>query len=254
MSKQNNTIQIAGVQIHNVNMEESVNRVVQYCKDTSKHHIATPNLDFIYNANKNVDFKRILNSCALNIPDGMPLVLLSKRLGVPLKEKVSGADFFIEVCRVAAINNFTVYLLGAAPGVANQAKIKLEKKFAGLKIVGTLSPSFGFEKNEMESKEIVNEVNEASPDILFVGVGSPKQEFWINANLENLNIKVAVGVGASFDFAAGNLRIPPPLIKKSGFAWLWRLFSEPRRLWKRYLINDLPYFVKLYSRALFSKK
>jgi exopolysaccharide biosynthesis WecB/TagA/CpsF family protein len=245
----NNFVYVDGVRIDNVNMEEAVQKILKLISVGGKHQITTPNLDFLFNASKNKNFKQILNSSSLNIPDGKPLILISRALGIPLKEKVSGADFFVEICRVSAQKSVNVFLMGSAPGIAEKAKQNLLNKFQGLNITGTLSPSFGFEKNESESLDIVKQINEKSPDILFVGVGSPKQEIWINKYIDQLNIKIAIGVGASFDFAAGHVKIPPPIVKKIGLAWFWRLASEPRRLWKRYLINDLPYFVKIYLKA-----
>lgn len=245
---------IGGITINNVTMADAVDKVLEFTESEGKKLITTPNLDFLYNASKDEDFKNILLSSDLNIPDGKPLILISKAKGTPLKEKVSGADFFIEVCKAASQSSNTIYLLGAGPGVAEEAKNRLTSRFKGLKIVGTHSPSFGFEKNEEESMSIVKMINETNPDILFVGVGSPKQEKWINQYIPQLNIKVAAGVGASFDFAAGNVAIPPPFVKKIGFAWLWRLISEPKRLWKRYLVNNLPLFFKLYIIALVLKK
>jgi exopolysaccharide biosynthesis WecB/TagA/CpsF family protein len=253
-NKYYSSIIIGNVRIDSVTMQQAVNTTLEMINNKGKYYITTPNLDFLYNASNDQHFMQILNSSSLNIPDGKPLILLSRVLGRPLKEKVSGADFFVEVCRKSVDKNISIFLLGSAPGVADKAKGNLEERFNGIDIVGARSPSFGFEKDEVESRELVEKINIVSPDILFVGVGSPKQELWIDKYLDQLDVKVAIGVGASFDFAAGNVKIPPPYIKKIGFAWLWRLTLEPKRLWKRYLVNNLPLFIKLVFKALFSNK
>ena len=250
----NQKILVGGLQIDNVSMQEAVARVLNLAKSKGKHIATTPNLDFLYNASHNNHFKKVLNSSSLSIPDGKPLILLSNVLGKPLKGKVSGADFFVEICKSSVEQGISIYLMGSAPGVAAKAKENLEKKISGLNIVGAVSPSYGFEKDDEECEELVRKINSVAPDILFVGVGSPKQELWIDKHLDQLDVKVAIGVGASFDFAAGHVKIPSPFIKRMGVAWLWRLASEPKRLWRRYLINDLPFFIKLYINALLSKK
>tara|TARA_R110002049_G_scaffold268432_1_gene444908 strand:+ start:298 stop:1092 length:795 start_codon:yes stop_codon:yes gene_type:complete len=254
MFNQINSVHIGGVRIDNVDMKESVQKIIDLIGGKEKHQISTPNLDFLYNASKNHQFRKILNSTFLNIPDGKPLILLSRLKKKPLKEKVSGADLFVNICQEAAKKNICIHLMGSKPGVAAQAKLNLEKKFSGLNIVGAVSPSFGFETDEAESTELIEQINKVKPDILFVGVGSPKQELWIAKYLDQLDIKVAIGVGASFDFAAGHVKIPPPFIKKAGFAWLWRLSIEPKRLWKRYLMNNLPLFIKLACKAIIFKE
>ena len=250
----NQKIFVNGLRIDNVSMEEAVALVINLAKNEGKHLVTTPNLDFLYNASNNSHFKKILNSSSLNIPDGKPLVLLSNILGKPLKEKVSGSDFFVEVCKSSVGQQLKIFILGSAPGIAATAKEKLEKKFSGLNIVGAVSPSYGFEKDDKECRELIQKINRIAPDILFVGVGSPKQELWIDKYLDQLDVKVAIGVGASFDFAAGHVKMPPPFVKKIGVAWLWRLASDPKRLWRRYLLNDLPFFIQLYFNILLNKK
>lgn len=244
-----NSVLIQGVRIDNVSMDEAVKEIIGLTQESGKYQVSTPNMDFLYNASKNQHFKEILNTCILNVPDGKPLVLLSKLRRTPLKEKVSGADLFVNICRESLEKGVKIFLMGSAPGIAVQAKESLERKYPGLKIVGAVSPSFGFEKNEHETLGLIKLINETKPDILFVGVGSPKQEFWIHKNLNELEIKVAIGVGASFDFEAGLVNIPPPFVKKIGFAWLWRLVLEPKRLWRRYILNNLPLFFVLALKS-----
>ena len=248
------SVYISDVRIDNVNMEESVEYIMNLVSSSEKHLVTTPNLDFLYNASRDENFKKILNNSSLNVPDGKPLIILSKLEGNGLKEKVSGADLFVNICREASNKSIRIFLLGSAEGIALKAKESLEAKFQGVNIVGAVSPSFGFEKNESESLDLIAHINKSNVDILFVGVGSPKQEYWIYKHLNELEVKVAVGVGASFDFEAGLVRIPPPFIKKIGFAWLWRLVSDPKRLWKRYIMNNLPLLIVLAVKSVFNSK
>ncbi len=248
------SVYINDVRIDNVNMEESVDYIINLVSSSGKHLVTTPNLDFLYNASRDGNFKGLLNSSSLNVPDGKPLIYLSKlQQGNALKEKVSGANLFVNICKESSSKDIRIFLLGSAEGIALRAKESLEAKFKGLNIVGAVSPSFGFEKNESESLDLIDQINKSDVDILFVGVGSPKQEFWIHKNLNKLKVKVAIGVGASFDFEAGLVQIPPPFIKKIGFAWLWRLVLDPKRLWKRYIVNNLPLLIVLTVRSVFNR-
>ena len=169
----------------------------------------------------------------------MPLIWISKIKKTPIKEKVSGSDLFPEVCKLAANKGYKIFLLGAAEGVAAKAAQNLKEKYKGLNVVGTYSPSYGFEKNEGEIKEIVEMINEVKPDILAVGLGAPKQEKFLYNYIKQLNVPVALAIGASIDFEAGNINRAPQWMQHSGLEWLYRLCKEPKRMFKRYIIDDI---------------
>lgn len=171
--------------------------------------------------------------------DGKPLVWISKLYGTPIKAKVSGSDLFPRLCALAAKKSYKMYFLGAGPGVAEKAAASLRKRYKGLNVVGTYSPSYGFEKKEEEVKEIIGKVRSAQPDILIVALGAPKQEKFVYEHLDELNVPFSIGLGASLDFEAGNIKRAPRWMSNCGLEWLYRIFQDPKRLVKRYLVDDL---------------
>ena len=177
----------------------------------------------------------------------MPLIWISKLIKNPIKEKVSGSDLFPEVCKSAADKGYKVFLLGAAEGVAAKAAENLKEKYKGLNVVGTYSPSYGFEKKEDEIQEIIKMINEVKPDILAVGLGAPKQEKFLYNYRKQLNVPVALAIGASIDFEAGNIDRAPEWMQNSGLEWFYRLCKEPKRMFKRYLIDDMKIFKLIFK-------
>lgn len=172
----------------------------------------------------------------------MPLVWISKLKNTPIKEKVSGSDLFPRVCELAAKRKYSLFLLGAAEGIADKAAKKLKDKYDELNIVGTYSPSYGFEKNEDEIEKIIEMINKVKPDILAVGVGAPKQEKFIYNYRDKLNVPISLAIGASLDFEAGNISRAPKWMQNIGLEWFYRLCMEPKRMFKRYIVDDLKIF------------
>lgn len=190
----------------------------------------TPNNEMLVEGTKNPAFLKVMQSTALNLPDSTGIIWAARRLGTPLKERVPGVDIVLALCAALEPQD-TVFLLGAAPGVAQQAALHLSTQFPQLKIVGTYAGS----PTEEDAAEIIQEVNESGAKILLVAYGAPKQDLWIHKHLKNLpNIKIAMGVGGTFDFFAGVRRRAPLPLRKIGLEWLWRLLLEPSR-WKRIL-------------------
>jgi N-acetylglucosaminyldiphosphoundecaprenol N-acetyl-beta-D-mannosaminyltransferase len=145
------------------------------------------------------------------------------------------------VCEMAAAHGKSLFLLGGRPGIAERAASSLHARYAGLRIAGTYAPPMGFERDGAEQRRIVEHVNRVRPDLLAIGLGAPKQELWIAAHRSELDFGVALCIGAAIDFAAGTVRRAPRYMQKHGLEWLWRLGQEPRRLWKRYLVEDLAF-------------
>jgi len=172
-------------------------------------------------------------------------------LGTPIKEKISGSDFFPDFCRYHKDNeDIKIFLLGAKEGVALKAQEKLNTKLGREIIVGAHSPSFGFEKNEQKCLEIIEKINNSGATVLAVGVGAPKQEKWIYKYKDKLpNIKIFLAIGATIDFESGNKPRAPKWVTEMGLEWLHRLLSEPKRLWKRYLIGGL-----IFCRLILKQK
>lgn len=240
-------IQLMNTYIDNVNMEEALDGIEKLIKNGKYNYVVTPNADHIVKLEKDDEFKEVYDNADLILADGKPLIWISKWNKTPLKEKVSGSDLFPKLCERAAQKGYSIFLLGAAEGVAQKAADNLRDKYEGLNIVGVYSPSYGFEYNKDEVINIINIVNEAHPDVLVVGLGSPKQEKFIYKYLNELKVPVSLGLGASIDFEAGNVKRAPKWMSDHGFEWLYRLFKEPKRMFKRYIIDDFKIF-KLYFK------
>jgi N-acetylglucosaminyldiphosphoundecaprenol N-acetyl-beta-D-mannosaminyltransferase len=174
----------------------------------------------------------------LTVPDGVSLLWAAQVLGSPLKGRVNGTDIFESLCAISAENNFRVFLLGGRPGAADAAANLLQDRHPNLKIAGTYCPPYGFENFPQELDCISSTIKEATPDILFVGLGAPKQEKWIYENYQKLNIPISIGIGVSFELVSGMVTRAPQFMQKMGLEWLFRLLMEPRRLWKRYILGN----------------
>jgi len=246
-------ITLFDIRIDNVTLEEACNRILTFVENGEMHkYVVTPNVDHIIKIQKDKEFHQIYKNASLVLADGMPLVWAAKLLKKPLKEKVSGSDLFPALCEKAAHRNMRMFFLGGQEGVAQKAAEVLKNKFPEINIVGIYSPSFGFEKDEVENRKIINMINDTKPDILFVGLGAPKQEKWIYHHLNEINVPVSLGIGASFDFVAGTKKRAPVWMQKAGLEWFWRFCLEPRRLFKRYFIEDTK-FIYLVFRELLLK-
>nr|WP_317359873.1 WecB/TagA/CpsF family glycosyltransferase [uncultured Tyzzerella sp.] len=227
---------ILGVPINNVNLNEALGLVLLYLEENEKKIIFTPNPEFIMNALTDSQFKKILNESNLNIPDGIGVVIGAKILGYNLKERVAGFDLVQKIFSRIKNTDKTVYFLGASEETVILAKEMMEKKYKGLKIVGTHN---GYFKDE-EGNIIIDEINKLSPDLLLVGLGSPRQEKWIYNNKDKINVKVMIGVGGSFDVMSGNVKRAPKIFIKLNLEWFYRLITQPTRF-KRML--KLPLFI-----------
>lgn len=233
--------------IDNITMREAVEYINQMIVKKNKGYIVTPNVDFIVRIETDSYFSDIVKNADLIVTDGKPLIWISNKLGTPIKEKISGSDLSPKVFELASKNGYSVYLLGGKEGVAEQAKKNMEIKYNGINIVGTYSPPFGFEKKEEEINKINNLINEVTPDILLVCLGSPKQEKFIYENIDKYNALVSLAVGATIDFEAGNIKRAPQWISDIGMEWFYRFCKEPKRLFKRYFVDDMKIF-KLYKK------
>jgi len=235
-------IDICGIRIDNVSFKETIGKIEGFISDRSNVYAVTPNIDHIVKLQMNEEFRNIYSGASLVLADGMPVIWASKFLGTPLKERISGADLFTRLCAAAAEKRYKVFFLGGREGAASGACEALRKRYPDIQIAGFYSPPFGFENDENENVKIVNMVKAANPDILFVGLGAPKQEKWIYSHYKELRVPVSIGIGAAFEFVSGMVKRAPRWMQKAGLEWLWRLLMEPGRLWKRYLVEDMRFF------------
>lgn len=235
------------IEIDNLSMEESVFEIDKLINKRKNSYVVTPNVDHIVKLENDKEFVEVYKNADLVLTDGMPLIWISKLLKTPIKEKVSGSDLFPNVCKLACEKGYSIFLLGAADGVASKAAENLMAKYKGLKIAGTFSPSYGFESNKNEVQKIVDIINKAKPDILAVGLGAPKQEKFIYKYKEDLKVPISLAIGASIDFEARNIERAPIWMQKIGMEWFYRFIKEPKRMFKRYFIDDLK-IIKIYFK------
>lgn len=232
-------IKFMNTDIDNLTMAETLNEIEKLIQKKNCSYVVTPNVDHIVRLEKDEELQKVYKNASLILTDGKPLIWISKWYKTPIKEKISGSDLFPRVCQLAANKNYTMYLLGAAEGVADTAARNLMKKYPGLNIVGTYSPPFGFEKNEQEMNKIKTQIQDVHPYILIVGLGCPKQEKFMYYHCKELGVPISFGLGASIDFEAGNIKRAPKWMSNHGLEWLYRFSKEPKRLFKRYFVDDL---------------
>ncbi len=245
-------VPLGWVWIDQVDLQSAVERIRQFLLSGAPHQIVTVNLDFLSIAKRQAGFREVINGADLAVADGMPLVWASRLQGQALPERVTGVELVEASCRLAVELDRSVFLLGAAPGVAAGAAHALQARFPGLRIAGVYSPPFGPLSAE-EDGRIVAMIREAAPALLFVALGAPRQDLWIHQHLHRLNVPVAMGVGCVFDLLAGVVSRAPAWMQAAGLEWAYRLGQEPRRLWRRYLINDLPTLARLLLRPSFGR-
>lgn len=209
--------------------------------------VVGPNAHLANLARRHPRFAQAAQRADLAVPDGMSVVLACRWLGFPMPERVTGGDLMEKMCAAAAHYGFRVFLLGAEHGVAIMAAYNLLRRYPGLEICGTCSPPFGFENDPAELHRIRSEIAAASPDLLCVAFGAPKQEIWIDENRSLLDVGVILPVGAAFERQAGLIRRAPLWMQRFALEWLFRFLLEPRRLWRRYLLGN-PRFVALVLR------
>lgn len=224
--------------INNVTMPETIAAIEQMIEADKKSYVVAINVDVVMKIEEDSYLKKVVDNTDMVLVDGKPLVWISKLHGKPLKAKISGSDLVPLLCEVAAEKGYKIFIIGGKDGIAEQAKEKLENRLPKIKIVGTYAPPFGFEKNESELDKINQMISEAHPDLLIACFGCPKQEKWIYENIEKYNAKVSVCAGATVDFLAGNVKRAPRWMSDHGLEWFYRFTQEPKRMFKRYFVDD----------------
>ena len=229
-------------EIDNLTMQEALETIDALIQENKNAYVVTPNVDHIVQLETNKELQDVYANASLILTDGKPLLWIAKWYGTPIKEKISGSDLFPLLCDMAAKKGYSMFFLGAAEGVAAKAADNLMNKYKGLQVIGTYSPPYGFENDSSEMNKINAMIKKARPDILIVGLGCPKQEKFIYNNYKKLGVPISLGLGASFDFEAGNIKRAPKWMANHGLEWLFRITQDPKRLMKRYLINDMKIF------------
>ena len=233
-------LEILGIGVDRVTSDEALERIGTFIAEGREkgttHQVVTANAEIIYRASKNEDMKAIINQAQMVTADGSGVVWASKQLGEPLADRVTGIDLVNSICAASAQYGWKLYILGSAPGVADTAAKNICEKYPGCNIIGTHHGYF----DAQEEQNILAELRELKPDVLFVALGAPRQEYWIAEHIKALGIPVGMGIGGSMDVLSGNVKRAPEWMQKMSLEWLYRFLIQPTRF-KRMLA--LPKFM-----------
>jgi N-acetylglucosaminyldiphosphoundecaprenol N-acetyl-beta-D-mannosaminyltransferase len=230
-------VSFGGVLVDRDDRTTALARLASFVRCGREHQVVTVNVDFVSIARRDRRFRGAVNCADLAVADGMPLVWLSQAIGGRVGARITGFDLLHESCRLAAAAGQSVFLLGGLPGVANDARRRLEATYPGLHVFAHTPPYGPFTVDD--DVEIVDRIRKVAPAYLFVALGAPRQDIWIRDHLRELRVPVSMGVGCTIDLIAGRFRRAPAWVGASGLEWAYRLAQEPRRLGKRYLVNDV---------------
>jgi N-acetylglucosaminyldiphosphoundecaprenol N-acetyl-beta-D-mannosaminyltransferase len=240
-SQQVPRINVLGVGISAIDMEDAIRLSDSLIRTNGRAYVCVTGVHGVMEAQSDQALRSILNRSFMTTPDGMPLVWIGRLQGRSRMRRVYGPDYMVDMCRFSVVRGYRHFLYGGSEGVAERLSAELTRRVPGLQIVGTYTPPFR-PLSSTEGAELAALVAQAKPDVFWVGLSTPKQEQFMAHYLDTLDVKLMVGVGAAFDIHTGGIKDAPPWLKSAGLQWLHRLAQEPRRLWRRYLINN-PKFI-----------
>lgn len=243
----NQRIEMMGCHIDNLSMEETLQTIENFIRSGKPHQHVVVNVDKLVKASRDAGLRQIINECALINADGMPVVWASRLLGKGLKERVAGVDLFEALMSRASQRGWRVFLLGAREEVVSGVRHLYQNKYPGLQFAGCRN---GYWKPD-EEREVVEQIKAANADLLFVAISSPKKEQFLGKYQEEMKIPFAMGVGGTFDVAVGKVKRAPLWMQKAGLEWFYRFLQEPRRMFRRYFIDDMAFF-GLLTKEFFS--
>jgi N-acetylglucosaminyldiphosphoundecaprenol N-acetyl-beta-D-mannosaminyltransferase len=229
-------VNILGVRLHPMRFTAAVDLMEQWIAERLPRILCFPGSDMLAACQRNDRQRTALNNADVTLTDGMMLARLCRLFGAAHAERVYGPDVMLELCRRSPERGYRHFFYGGAPGVAETLAARLQEQFPGLRIVGTCSPPYR-PLSESEIAEDMRLINDSQADVVWIGLGTPKQEIWMTDNRSRLHAPLLLGVGAAFDFHAGNLRQAPRWVRAAGFEWFFRLCTQPRRLFKRYIVQ-----------------
>jgi N-acetylglucosaminyldiphosphoundecaprenol N-acetyl-beta-D-mannosaminyltransferase len=230
-------VDVLGVGISAIDMPTAVRLVDQWVSRDDHTYVCVTGVHGVMESQRDPCLRDVHNHSGLTTPDGMPLVWAGHAAGARDMRRVYGPDLMLAICELARARGYSSFFYGGRPGVAGRLAARLVDRHPGLKIAGTYAPPFR-EPSAHEDERVVELINATQPELIWVGLGTPKQELWMAAHVHRLSANVMIGVGAAFDIHAGLIRQAPRLIQRSGLEWAFRLTQEPRRLWRRYLYNN----------------
>lgn len=236
------SVRILNLPVHDVNMESTLSVIDSFIRASGPHHVVTADASMLVMAQEDPALHSIIIKADLVTPDSVGILWAARRLGTPLRERVSGVDIVENLCARSAECGYKIYFFGAAPGVAEKAADRMRGRYPGAQIVGTRNGFY----TDGESESIVNAIRESKADVVCVAMGIPRQEKWIEANRDSLNASILIGVGGTLDVLSGATRRAPVWMQKMNLEWLWRVINNPRKISKVML---LPRFVTMIRRA-----
>jgi len=233
--------EVLGIAVDALNMPRALDRIVQYLDIDEKGYVCVAGVHGVMEAQRCTELRTVYQRSLMTVPDGMPLVWVGHIQGHSAMERVTGPDLMLEVFAEPRLAHMTHFFYGGEPGVAEELRLRLQQRFPHASVVGTYTPPFR-DLNPTEEAGFIARIRELKPDVVWVGIGCPRQEIFMARYLDQLDTRLIFGVGAAFDYHTGRIRDCAPWIKRAGLQWLHRLSQDPRRLWKRYLRNN-PAFV-----------
>lgn len=239
-------VDVLGVGISPVNIEIAADRIEQWVKSGTHSYVCVTGVHGVSESQSDSELAEIHNRAGMVVPDGMPMVWCAHKAGAEWVSRVYGPDLMLEMCERAERNGLKFFFYGGAEGTPELLKEKLLEKFPALEVVGTHSPPFRALTDE-EDAAIVKQINDSGADLVWVGLSTPKQERWMSAHADVIDATM-LGVGAAFDFHAGNISQAPAWMQARGLEWFYRLVKEPRRLWRRYLTNNPLFVLRIMRR------
>jgi len=229
-------VDVLGIHVSVTDMEHTVGTFARWIDDGERHLVCVSDMNALLHARADKQLTEVYNTSGMTLPDGMPLVWAGKKAGFDRMDRVCGPDLIERVMAEAEQRGWSQYFYGGADGVAEKLRDTFTARHPGLKVAGVYSPPYRALMAE-EDDEIVARLNEANPDIIWVGLGAPKQERWMAEHRDRLDAAILIGVGAAFDFHTGRLDRAPDWMQRAGLEWSYRLYKEPRRLWRRYVLG-----------------
>lgn len=246
-----NKVNILSVHFSNLDEPQLLRLLDDRMSESKKTQVCFVPTNSILAARKSSFVMDVYNSADVVMCDGVPVQWASRLLGTPLKQRLTGFDFFPHFIQHCALKEYSVFFLGAKEGIAKKLAEKYRSFYPGLHVAGYFTPPFADRFSDEQNEVMLSAINAAKPDVLFVSLTAPKQDIWIHQQLQLLNVKLAIGVGAAFDSEAGSLKRAPIFIQQIGLEWFYRFLQEPRRMFSRYFI-EAPLFVPLVLLQLFS--
>ena len=237
-----NRLVLLDVGFLSISMEEALRLISGVIRDNSKECVSFINADCLNISSKDEEYRSILSSQSLVLPDGAGISLACRLIGERLQANLNGTDLLPELCEVSRVEDYSIFLLGAAPGVAARMSENLSNTYPGLNIVGE---QHGYFDHAEESAAVIEKINAVNPNIVLVAFGAPVQEKWIHKHHTQIDSNILIGVGGLFDFYSGDKKRAPLWMRKSGIEWMYRLYLEPGRLWRRYIIGNPLFMLRI---------